>query len=92
MWRHELILPKIEIDWSIPPEAVPTSLSKRMHLSTNYYFAIYLTSFAEFETNAEQTQKADELETPAAQGMLPSIRIWSPFTYFYSTRSKIPAL
>ena len=70
----------MEIDWSIPPEAVPTYLSKRMHRSTNSCFSIFLQCYwlAKFETNAEQTHKAEELETPAAIGIFPSIKIWSP--------------
>ena len=75
MCRHEFIFPSTEIDWSIPPEAVPTYLSNRMHLSTNSCFEIYFVLFAELETKAEHTQNAEELETPAAQGILPYIKI-----------------
>ena len=53
-----------------------------MHLSTNSCFEIYFVLFAELETKAEHTQNAEELETPAAQGILPYIKIWSPLTYF----------
>lgn len=71
IYKHEFFLPRYEIDWSIPPEAVPTYLSNFIHRSTNYSLEIYLVLFAKWETIAEHTQKAEELEIPEAQGILP---------------------
>ena len=83
MYKHEFALPKTEIDWSIPPDAVPVYLYPTITLSIN---ASLLPSFSGCsspelacrEAKAEQTHKAEELDNPAAGGMFPEIITFIP--------------
>jgi len=72
------------MDWSIPPDAVPVYLSPMITFSIKFYLfptasASSSPEFAWREAKAEQTQKAEELESPAAVGMFPEIMICIPF-------------
>lgn len=72
-----------EIDWSMPPEAVPVYLSPVMTRSMNSYLFcnLLLPEFACIAARAEQTQSAEELETPAAKGTFPYISTSKPTNY-----------
>ena len=72
-----------EIDWSIPPEAVPVYLYPMMTCSMNSSLLcnLALAELAWIAARAEQTHKAEELETPAASGTFPSITTSRPTNY-----------
>ena len=67
------------MDWSIPPEAVPVYLYPFITLSMNYSFGPSFPPLAWNAARAEQTQSAEELDKPAAVGMLPEIITSRPF-------------
>lgn len=70
--RAELVWPSTELDWSIPPIAVPTNLSYFITLEINYYLDSNLSRpFTLSVAKALQTQKEDELESPDPVGTLP---------------------
>lgn len=72
MYKQKLVLPMTEIDWSIPPDAVPVSLYPVMTLSMKSSLVSGSPlPLAWKAARAAQTHKADELETPAATGTFP---------------------
>jgi hypothetical protein len=78
MYKHEFALPKTDIDWSIPPDAVPVYLYPTITVSIKSSFLPSFSCFSSpelacIEAKAEQTHKAEELDNPAAGGMFPEI-------------------
>lgn len=77
--KAEFFFPKTELDWSIPPIAVPTSLSYLITCVIKSSFDMRLCrSYARKVANALHTQKEEELERPEPVGTFPSISIFSP--------------
>ena len=77
--KAEFFSPRTELDWSIPPIAVPTNLSYLITRVINYYLDINVCKlFALSVAKALQTQKEDELESPEPVGTFPSIKTFNP--------------
>lgn len=96
IYKQKLVFPMTEIDWSIPPDAVPVYLYPVMHRSIKSSFLSKASPpLAWRAAKAAHTHKADELETPAAFGTFPSMRMFNP-TNFYGlspfTPARYPAL
>ena len=78
------ISPIIEIVWSMPPQAVPTSLSPFTTYPVNFFISILsINPLACMANIATHTQKAALELTPASIGTLESINRFIPFGLYF---------